>query len=120
MGCASGWTGTRGWWWHGRAMGSLAPTVPFVLYVMVVQVLCVATQDVESTESVSAKISDFGLALRALPLVNGRGWGAVWVPPRGTPRYMAPEFLAPTNGVGCVQVCCCVVAGGWGGMSLWW
>jgi serine/threonine protein kinase len=78
------------------------------------QVLCVSSVDAEGKLTVTAKISDFGLALRAMPLPNGRGWASVPTPPRGTPLYMAPELLKETDARGCVQVwtaaamSCCV------------
>ena len=74
------------------------------LCVVTSQVLCVSSVDTEGAVSVSAKISDFGLALRAMPLPNGRGWASVSTPPRGTPLYMAPELLKETDARGCVQV----------------
>ena len=51
-----------------------------------------------------AKISDFGLALRTMPLRDGGGWGAVLTPPRGTPGYVAPEMRGPKDAKGCVRV----------------
>jgi serine/threonine protein kinase len=39
-----------------------------------------------------------------MPQPTGRGWGTVWVPPRGTPLYMAPELFGEQNNRGCVQV----------------
>jgi serine/threonine protein kinase len=68
------------------------------------QVLCVTNIEPDGSTSVSAKISDFGLALRAMPLPTGRGWGSVSTPPRGTPAYMAPELFAQRDGQGCVEV----------------
>ena len=68
------------------------------------QVLCVPAKDAAGSVSVSAKISDFGLALRAMPLASGRGWGSVWTPPRGTPLYMAPEMFVQQDARGCVKV----------------
>lgn len=69
----------------------------------------------------TAKVSDFGLALRAFPLSNGRGWGPVTVPPRGTPRYMAPELFQEVDEQGCVQVCgfACVACEGSPGWAHW-
>ena len=68
------------------------------------QVLCVSSVKPDGSLSVSAKISDFGLALRAMPLPTGRGWGTVTAQPRGTPAYMAPEMLGQRDGQGCVEV----------------
>jgi serine/threonine protein kinase len=83
----------------------VAPERACVLVCVVTsQVLCVSSVDTEGAVSVSAKISDFGLALRAMPLPNGRGWASVSNPPRGTPLYMAPELLKETDARGCVQV----------------
>ena len=71
---------------------------------LLTQVLCVPKEEPDGSSTMSAKISDFGLALRAMPLVTGRGWGTVWTPPRGTPLYMAPEMFAPRDARGFVQV----------------
>ena len=60
--------------------------------------------ELDGSVTVSAKISDFGLALRAMPQPTGRGWDMVWAPPRGTPLYMAPELYGEQNERGCVQV----------------
>ncbi len=73
---------------------------------MYVQVLCVTTVDPDSTVRVSAKVTDFGLALRAMPLECGPGWGSVQVPPRGTLLYMAPELKGVRDAQGCVSVSC--------------
>ena len=61
-------------------------------------------EEADGTLSYLSKISDFGLALRAMPLATGRGWGTVWTPPRGTPLYMAPEMFVERDVRGCVQV----------------
>ncbi len=66
--------------------------------------LCVPVEEPDGSLSLSAKISDFGLAVRAMPLATGRGWGTVWTAPRGTPLYMAPEMFAPRDARGFVQV----------------
>ncbi len=60
--------------------------------------------EADGTSSFTAKISDFGLALRVMPLTSGRGWGTVLTQPRGTPLYMAPEMFVERDAKGCVQV----------------
>ena len=82
------------------ACTTLPPTPPPLTW----QVLCVSSVKPDGSLSVSAKISDFGLALRAMPLPTGRGWGTVTAQPRGTPAYMAPEMLGQRDGQGCVEV----------------
>lgn len=67
------------------------------------QVLCVLTADPDGAVLMSAKVTDFGLALRALPLAHG-GWDSVSVPPRGTRGYMAPELTGQRDANGCVPV----------------
>ena len=66
--------------------------------------LCVPKNEPDGSLTLSAKISDFGLALRSMPLATGRGWGTVWTAPRGTPLYMAPEMFVQRDGRGCVEV----------------
>ncbi len=61
-------------------------------------------EEADGSVSMLAKISDFGLALRVMPLTSGRGWGSVWTPPRGTPLYVAPEMLVQQDARGCVKV----------------
>ena len=80
--------------------------VSFSLPAFLSQVLCVTSEEPDGTVSMSAKISDFGLALRAMPLASGRGWGSVHTEPRGTPAYMAPEMFVQRDGRGCVEVRC--------------
>jgi serine/threonine protein kinase len=93
------------WLYRNGSPNALKPTKlgSHCRYLSSSQVLCVASTEADGSAAVSAKISDFGLALRAMPLPSGRGWAPVRTPPRGTPLYMAPELLKEKDTQGCVE-----------------
>ena len=72
------------------------------------QVLCVTSVELDGVVAVSAKISNVGLALRAVQQPRGGGWGPVAVPcslrNNRNPTYMAPEVLGLPDPHRCVQV----------------